>query len=201
MLEKSKNNELFMKTLKIAVSGAHSTGKTTFLNGLKKSIQSLGFQCSMVSDLASRCPLPILREHTIESTLWIVSTGIAEEIEAAYKANIVLVDRSLLDAWAYLMAIFSEPPEAKLSPKFKTLESTICNWLPTYTIIYQTQIDTTLPIQDNKGRDLDPDYRIKIERQMNLAFQNFNVQSRILSRDTSHEMELLTNYVRECFGG
>ena len=126
-----------MKNLKITVSGAHSTGKSTFLSEIAKRIQSKGFRYLLVSDLAIRCPLPILREHTVESTLWIVATGIAEEIAATYKSNIVFVDRPVLDAWAYLMAIFPERSDAKLTPQFKTLENVIRNWLPTYTLIYR----------------------------------------------------------------
>lgn len=185
-----------MKNLKIAVSGAHSTGKSTFLAEIAKHIQSKGFRYSLVSDLAIRCPLPILREHTVESTLWIVATGIAEEIAATHKSSIVFVDRPVLDAWAYLMAIFPERSDAKLTPQFRTLENVIRNWLPTYTLLYQTRIDDSIPIEDNKGRDLDSVYRLQVGEQMELACQMFEVWPRILdAANLSQEIDWLVNYL------
>ncbi|MGH7801090.1 MAG: AAA family ATPase [Thermodesulfobacteriota bacterium] len=185
-----------MKGLKIAVSGAHSTGKTNFLTKVAERIRSKGISYSLVTDLAIRCPLPILRKHTVESTLWIVTTGIAEEIVAAYKADVVLVDRPILDAWAYLMAVLPNKSTVISTPQFKTLENTIRNWIHTYTLIYKARIDESIPIEDNKARDLDLSYRLEIEQQMELTYQMFGVQLKVLTAANAlQEMEWLVNYL------
>jgi len=174
-----------MPSIKIAVGGAHSTGKTTFLQRLLEAIGKKGLSCSVVGDLAGKCPLPILREHTVESTLWIVTTGIAAEIAAAHKSKVVLVDRSVLDAWAYLQATGNSRALKSSPTALTTLENAIRNWPPTYTLLYQTIIDEQLPIENNKGRDLDPKYRTEVARQIGLAYTHFAAQSRSLSATNS----------------
>jgi AAA domain len=173
-------------TLKIAVSGAHSTGKTTFLLKVSKALESSGLQHWIVGDLAAKCPLPILRQHTVQSALWIAAQGIADEI-AAHRSPIVLVDRPVLDAWAYLTAAISDIDKLS-SAELNTLISIIRSWLPTYSLVYQTQINEAIPIDDNKGRDLDSNYRTEIGHQM-IAASNFFGVSPIPLTDTNAEEE------------
>jgi nicotinamide riboside kinase len=174
-----------MSYVKIAVGGAHSTGKTTFLRQLEAALYSRKVSCKVVGDLAVKCPLPILKEHTVESTLWIVATGIAEEIAAAYKSQVVLVDRPVVDAWAYLMAGKNGATASLTSPTAMTLQNAIREWLPTYRVIYQSALDENVPIQDDKNRLLDPSYRAEVARQMELAYKGFKVPSRTLSLDNA----------------
>ncbi|MHC5716280.1 MAG: AAA family ATPase [Nostoc sp.] len=190
------NENKLLKPVKIAVSGAHSTGKTTFLKQLSDKLVMLGWHPIIVTDLAVRCPLPILRNHTPESALWIVTTQIAEEIAVAHHSSIVLVDRPVVDAWVYLMAVFNRTADSKANPAFHTLESTIKNWLPTYDIILTTRIEQSIPIENSKGRDLDPNYRLAIGEQMELAYKYFEVESRILlSSNAESELETIIEFI------
>jgi nicotinamide riboside kinase len=191
-----------MRGIKVAVSGAHSTGKSTFLNRTAEILNDNGISSHIVTDLAVRCPLPILHDHTVESTLWLVATGIAEEIAAAHDWSVVLVDRPVLDAWAYWMAVRPNIDTVSVTPQFKTLANTIKNWLPTYDLIYQTQIDESIPIEDDKGRELNESYRSEIGRQMELASKEFNVEPRILtSANARQEIERLVAHVKSCLSG
>jgi hypothetical protein len=85
--------------MKIAISGAHSTGKSTALKVAREHLERKGYAVRLVSGLAVKCPLPILRDHTPESSLWIAATGVSTEIECEAKSDIVLVDRPVIDAW------------------------------------------------------------------------------------------------------
>src|SRR5688572_12177198 len=93
--------------MKIGIAGTHSTGKTTILEFVGQKLQEAGFSTARVSDLASAARdagFPILREHTFSSTLWIISRGICEELAAALKCDVILVDRPAPDALGYLYA-------------------------------------------------------------------------------------------------
>jgi hypothetical protein len=181
--------------LKIAVSGAHSTGKSRFISTVANALKVKGISHSIVSDLAGKCPLPILRDHTVESTLWIAARGIAEEIEAAHRSAVVLVDRPVLDAWAYLLAAVPAIEDSQ-TIKILALRDLIVSWLPTYSRIYQTEVDQSIPIDDNKGRDLDPAYRLAIGRQMELASRTFGVGPKLLtSANSLREAELLVSEI------
>ncbi|MGH3923755.1 MAG: AAA family ATPase, partial [Pseudonocardiaceae bacterium] len=93
--------------VKIAVTGTHSTGKTTFLAALDRALTELGYAVAKVADLAEEAAergFPILHRHTPHSTLWIMARGIALELEAALWADVVLVDRPVPDALGYYHA-------------------------------------------------------------------------------------------------
>jgi hypothetical protein len=170
-----------MSSFKIAVGGAHSTGKSTFLRRLEAALQSRGVSCEVVGDLASKCPLPILKNHTFESTLWIVTSGIAAEIKAGYAAKVALVDRPVVDAWAYLMAGKNGATQNSDSPAAITLQHTIRDWLPTYDVVFKSCLDESIPVENAKGRVLDPGYRTEVARQMERSYDRFGVPSRDLS--------------------
>ena len=185
--------------VKIGISGAHSTGKTTFITQLEAALTNQSIPFKRVSDLATICPLPILREHTVESTLWIASKGIADEIEAEHKFSVVIADRPILDCWAYFNAVCKgRYPDD--NTKLQTLKNAITNWLPTYNLIYQTVIDATILIEDNKGRDLDEAYRKLIGDEMIAASELFNVTPRELtSKNTTNELGFILNFITAKF--
>jgi AAA domain len=90
--------------MKIAISGTHSTGKSTALQSARDYLLNRGLDVAIVSDLAIKCPLPILRQHTPQSALWIAAQGVCSEIASASRSKIVLVDRPVIDAWGYMRA-------------------------------------------------------------------------------------------------
>jgi hypothetical protein len=182
--------------IKIAVGGPHSTGKSTFIAGLKEALEARKVDCKVVGDLASQCPLPILEEHTIESTLWIVMSGIAQEIAAAHQAKVVLVDRPVVDAWAYLMAGKNGGLKIEGSAAGVTLRNAIRDWLPTYGLIYQSVLNDGIAIEATKGRILIPAYRSQVARQMDIAYSEFSVRRRALGSDgAEYEREFVMRQV------
>lgn len=171
-----------MKKIKIGISGSHSTGKTTFVKRIEKALSDKEIKFKTVSDLATICPLPILRKHTVESTLWIASKGITDEVETEHEFDVVIADRPILDCWAYFNAVCKNR-YIDSNPKLQTLKSMISNWLPTYDIIYQTVVNEKIPIEDNKGRDLDIEYRRLIGAEMIEASNYFGITPKLLTSE------------------
>ena len=169
--------------LKIAVSGAHSTGKTTFLKKVKN---KLGDKVSsaLVTDLASICPLPILKDHSIESSLWIAAKGITEELEKGNDCDVLFVDRSIVDCWAYFNYACRDRYPSN-DPRLETLRTLVQNWIPTYDVIYLTEVNPKIEIEDNKGRLLDEKYRQDIAMEMKQAFSHFKAKNEPLTFDNS----------------
>ena len=128
------------QSLKVAVSGSHSTGKSSFLRLVKQHLDIRNIQYTIVADMATRCPFPILKQQTIESSLWMISTSVAEEIAALNKTGIVLIDRPIIDTWPYLMAVTSHDLPGDSNAVLATYECIIRNWIRTYNIIYRTQM-------------------------------------------------------------
>ena len=93
--------------IKIAVAGTHSTGKTTFLDGLEAALKTYRLRIGRIGGLALRARqlgFPILTEHTFESTLWLMAECLRQEAENSLSCDIILIDRPLLDTLAYLRA-------------------------------------------------------------------------------------------------
>src|SRR5687768_10218226 len=91
----------------VGLMGAHATGKTSLIDRIESCLLQRGHSVGRVEGLARRAHalgFPILREHTVASTTWIIAAGIAAEIEAGQSHRVVLVDRAVPDAVAYLYA-------------------------------------------------------------------------------------------------
>ena len=148
--------------MKVAVGGTHSTGKTTFLGRLRHLLETAGYHVASVADQAAAARdhgFPIMREQTATTTLWIITTGIAAELAAARRADIVLVDRPVTDALAYHLAAHAwrgQPPDPVESEFLTDLAR---HHTPSYQLIYRTVPDPTLGIRDDGHRDTDPAYR------------------------------------------
>ena len=87
----------------IAVSGTHGTGKTTAAYtraaDLKKQYpqKTIGFIC----ETATLCPYPINREACPTAQAWIFHAQIKAELDALYWYDMVVSDRTCIDAIAY----------------------------------------------------------------------------------------------------
>lgn len=87
----------------IAFAGTHGTGKTTsaakrFVDEkIKNPKARVGFLCEVARD----CPLPINRNTSQESQLWIFGRQLEQEIALASKNDLVIADRCLADNISY----------------------------------------------------------------------------------------------------
>jgi hypothetical protein len=149
-------------TIKIGIAGTHSTGKSTFVRLLQQRLEAAGLSSATVSDLAveaRNAGFPILREHTFESTAWIVTRCMTLELEAGLKFRIVIVDRPVPDALGYLRAAL-ESRNSTIDVGQRTyLEELVKLHAKSYDQLLVTTIDPSIPIDTSEERDLDPVFR------------------------------------------
>jgi nicotinamide riboside kinase len=166
--------------MKIAVAGTHSTGKTTFLTRLRHLLETAGYHVASVADQAAAARdhgFPILREQTVTTTLWIATTGIAAELAAARRADVVLVDRPVTDALAYHLAAHTwrgELPDPAISAFLADVGR---HHAPTYQLIYRTVIDPALGIADDGHRDTDPAYRRHVDDTITVVHDRLGISA------------------------
>lgn len=100
---KTIDKNIDFKSLKIAYSGTHGTGKTT-------SVFNMATYCKMkypkksvhvITETASESPFKINKQTSEESQLWIYTKQIQNELENSLKYNILISDRSIVDCIAY----------------------------------------------------------------------------------------------------
>lgn len=181
-MTKSDNTET---SVKIAISGTHSTGKSTFVDRLAGKLTALGRDYSVIREIVRECRLPILKEQTTASTLWMVATGIVEEVEAEQSGSVVLVDRPILDPLAYLLA--TEVAIREDSADYEALEGMIAGWVRTYDLIIHSRLDRSIPF-NKAGRDPDPHYRETIANNLLHLYIKFDIAPIVMIPERRHEI-------------
>lgn len=167
-----------MKTFKIGIAGTHSTGKTTFVTLLERTFAQLNVTTKRVRDLASEARdrgFPILREHTYESTLWIMTTGISRELELATAADVVIVDRPVGDALGYLGAALEHRGAVLPDGDREVLETLTRHHSRSYDVLFKTDVDPTIAIDRTKDRDFDPAYRLLCAHHVDRVFSDLAI--------------------------
>jgi GTPase SAR1 family protein len=166
--------------MKIAVAGTHSTGKTTFLTRLRHLLETAGYHVASVADQAAGARdhgFPILREQTATSTLWIMTMGIAAELSAGRRADVVLVDRPITDALAYHTAAHAWRGEPVDPAAAAFLTDLARHHAPSYQLIYRAVVDPTMGIKDDGHRDLDPDYRMLVDEAVTTVHRRLGIST------------------------
>lgn len=147
-------------TVFIGIAGTHSTGKTTFVEAVQEMAQGLGITVAVISDTATKCQdagFPILRDHTFESTLWIITSVIKAELEAGLKAQLVIVDRPVPDALGYLEAALIATSRSITSEHRSYLYDVAAHHTKRYALLLKTRLDGSIPL--GPGRDRDMEFR------------------------------------------
>lgn len=146
----------------VAVTGAHSTGKSTFLARLARELRRDGLEVATVADLgeqAQQIGLPILHSHTWASTLWIMTRGIANEIATWPHCDVLLVDRPVPDALGYYRAALAYRNERPDPAIYADLAALATAYAVHYDLIFCTELDTDTPLGTNKARDRNQRFR------------------------------------------
>lgn len=142
--------------MRIAITGTHSTGKSSFLDALQQRLGAVGLTSARVDDLARTARdvgFPILRDHTFASTLWIMSEGLRRELEVLLSAPIVLIDRPLIDALGYLNAALETRKDSIAASERAVLESLVAAYTPLYDVLIITELDTSIPLGPDRDDD------------------------------------------------
>jgi len=170
-----------MTKIKVGIAGTHSTGKSTLITQLATKLAARGFRVKCVGDLATAANnigFPILHDHTFESTLWIMSRGISCELEASLQADVVLVDRPIMDALAYLFAALNHRG-CKLEPDgSKYLFDLAQHHARTYAVLCKTVLDPRIPL--GAGRDQDVMFRAAVDGELQSVFSKISVSPKVV---------------------
>lgn len=146
--------------LKVIVTGAFSTGKTSLVASLADALISSGLTVATVPDAARNCPVPLNSDQTDAASLWLLTTQISREIAAALGPEQVLVcDRGVPDVLAHSLEVQGRDGAGK----FKLLDRFLDSWLETYDLILFSRVDEAVPILPDGLRAEDAAYRTMLD--------------------------------------
>ena len=112
--------------MKLALIGSHGVGKTTLAYEVCSLLKKADYSVELVTEVARQSPFPISEGTTVEGQLWILHTQIAKELEAAFHAEHLICDRSVLDNYCYLVNRFGRQPQ---------LEQWLAWWMNGYSLL------------------------------------------------------------------
>lgn len=150
---------------KLAITGAHSTGKSTFLDALASRLTARGLGVGRIGGLAVRARdlgFPILADHTIDSSLWIMAEGLRLEAELSLTCDVILVDRPPLDALAYLKAGLLVSGRSLPLDRLARLHALAQLSIQDYDQVVVTILEPAVAL--GAGRDQDPRLRSAADR-------------------------------------
>jgi predicted ATPase len=147
---------------KLLVTGAHSTGKTSLVRAIVGDMASIGRTTFVVTDIARECPFPIGLGQTDRSTLWLLHQQVAEELRAeAAGADWIVCDRGVPDILAHWTDICLRNPIG--SKLMEGLYTYMALWSLSYTYVFLSLADGNIPLEPDGLREVDPEYRCRIE--------------------------------------
>ncbi|MBT2613639.1 AAA family ATPase [Streptomyces sp. ISL-87] len=181
------------RPVRIAVSGTHSTGKTTFLQRLEMELRAIGqtvarTPASFAQQAAER-GFPKLRQQTAECTEWIISASGAAAAEATLTAGIVLIDRSALDPLAYYLAAHDRALKKPDPATVERLGSLVRAHCASYDLLIATNLDFSLPLGDTRDRDLD--YREAVDRRVHSLLADMRISHLEMGNHPDHQKRAL----------
>jgi predicted ATPase len=175
--------------IKIAVAGTHSTGKSSFLSAVESRLASRGLEIHRIQSLAKRAQelgFPILSEHTFESTLWIIAECMRQEAEAALKADVIFIDRPVLDALGYLKAALEVTGRSLRAGRLDQLKSIAGAHTLDYDVFVVTSLDPSVPL--GAGRDQDAHLRESAAKHIDALVSQFVPTAHRLTSTNGSEM-------------
>ncbi|MFI9100734.1 AAA family ATPase [Streptomyces fildesensis] len=180
--------------IRIAISGTHSTGKTTLLRRLEMEVRALGYTVSRTSGSlakkAAELGFPKMQQQTATTTEWLISAGICAELEATLTADVILLDLSSFDPLAYLMAGLAQRDQPFDEATQRRLTALAATHAVDYNLLLLTALDPDVPLGNHRDRDLD--YRASVDRHLHGLLDSAGVHHLVVTNTDASRDEART---------
>ena len=97
---------IMVKYKKIAISGVHSSGKTTSLSYVTYKIKSRKNVIGILNEVARDCPYPLGVNGNFQTQWWILTNQILKEYQLQRMYDTIICDRSVFDVMVYSDVLF-----------------------------------------------------------------------------------------------
>ncbi len=142
------------RTAKVAFIGSHGIRKTTAVHAFANTMQRAGRSVEHGREVVRDNPLGINESATGEAQLWVLMSQIQMELRLAPKAEVLVLDRGVMDNFAYyLRACGGEDPFA--------VEPLVERWSATYDMVVRLAPD--IELRSDGVRSTSDDFRDEIE--------------------------------------
>lgn len=122
---------------KAAFIGSHGIRKTTAAHGFAHAMQRAGRSVEYGREVVRDNPLGINEGATGESQLWVLVSQIRQELELAPKAEVLVLDRGVMDNYAYYLRACGGDDRFAVGPL-------VASWSSSYDLVIRLLPDVEL---------------------------------------------------------
>jgi nicotinamide riboside kinase len=161
---------------KIAFVGSHGIRKTTAVHAFANTMQRAGRSVEHGREIVRDNPLGINESATGEAQLWVIVSQIQMELQLAPKAEVLVLDRGVMDNFAYYLRATEDDPF--------DLEPLVARWSKTYDMVVRLLPDVDL--RSDGIRSTSDGFRDEIELILDDRISGMVPDRRLITLNASH---------------
>lgn len=159
----------------IGITGAHGTGKTQAAMSAAVTLktENPNARIGLIMECAGECPLPINKDGSEDSQLWMFAEQIRRELDAMRHYDIIVCDRTPADVIAYTWCLGFEPlalAMTKLAADHMTRHYR--------KFLFRSCVNNPYCFTDGR-RDTDPAFREAVESELMSTYRRLMLTERI----------------------
>jgi len=161
---------------KIAFIGSHGIRKTTAAHGFASVVQRAGRSVEYGREVVRDNPLGFNESATGEAQLWVLVSQIRQELELGPKADVLVLDRGVMDNFAYYLRACGGVDRFGIEPLVRT-------WSATYDLVVRLLPDIAL--QADGVRSTNDAFRDEVEEILEQRLPTFVDADRLVTMRAS----------------
>ncbi len=161
----------WQRNAKVAFIGSHGIRKTTAAHGFANAMQRAGRSVEYGREVVRDNPLGINEGATGEAQLWVLVSQIRQELTLAPKAEVLVLDRGVMDNYAYYLRACGGDDRFAAGPLVR-------EWSKTYDLVIRLHPDVDLA--SDGVRSTSDEFRLEIERILDAHLGEFVGEDRIV---------------------
>jgi len=149
---------------KIAFIGSHSVRKTNAVHSFAGAVGRSGRSVEVGREVVRFSPLGRNEGATAEAQLWAVMAQIQQELELRNQAEVLVLDRAVVDNFAYFLRVTNGDDPFDVTPLVR-------RWATTYDLFVRLRPDVEL--KADGVRSTNEKFRNEIEKILDLIIPNY----------------------------
>ncbi len=149
---------------KIAFIGSHSIRKTNAVHSFAGAVGRSGRSVEVGREVVRFSPLGLNEGATPEAQLWAIMAQIQQELELRNRAEVLVLDRAVIDNFAYFLRVTGGEDPFDVKPL-------IAKWSSTYDLYVRLLPD--IPLKADGVRSTNTKFRNEIEKILDLIIPKY----------------------------
>jgi nicotinamide riboside kinase len=161
---------------KIAFIGSHAIRKTNAVHSFAGAVGRSGRSVEVGREVVRFSPLGMNERATPEAQLWVIMAQIREELELRMRADVLVLDRAVIDNFAYFLRVTKGHDPFDVTPL-------VANWSTTYDLYVRLRPDT--PLIADGVRSTNQRFRNEIEKILDVIIPKYVPDDRLIEMPAS----------------